>query len=104
MRAKKCFAIAIVAISIATLCEGLDYESLHRARKSIVYIRMNRTFGQAYFPTSGTGFLVHPDGYVITNWHVVADKIEVSIGGNVRDINAKVLDLDAVLDSGTAEE
>jgi S1-C subfamily serine protease len=100
----KIAAFAILAVCVSTLCHGLDFESLHRARKSVVYVRMNRTFGQAYFPTSGTGFLVHRDGYVITNRHVVADHIEMSINGKAREINAKVLDLEVVLDSGTKDE
>jgi S1-C subfamily serine protease len=103
-RFRKFAAFGMLAAGVSTLCHGLDYESLHKARKSVVYVRMNRTFGHAYFPTSGTGFLVHPDGYMITNRHVVADQIEMSIDGKVREINAKVLDLEVVLDSGSKDE
>jgi hypothetical protein len=42
-------------------------------------VKTERIFKYEKFPVSGSGFFIHPDGYVLTNWHVVADQIEGSL-------------------------
>lgn len=96
--------LAALTVSAPVLAQAIDRDVLRNAIDAVVYLRMNRSFGNAYFTTSGTGFLVHPDGYILTNWHVVADTIEINLDGIARDVNAKVLDLEAVLHSGTERE
>ena len=50
----------------------------------------------------GTGFLVHSDGYIVTNYHVVQDASEIKIRGIQNDYNsifeASVVQVDAYLD------
>lgn len=96
--------LVILAASITAPAQSVDRAALKKAMDSVVFLRMSRSFGHAYFTTSGTGFFVHPDGYVLTNWHVVADTVEMRMDGVVRDINAKVLDLEVVIGSGSANE
>ncbi len=96
--------LLVLLPSASALSQGVDRDGLQNAMDSVVFLKMNRSFGHAYFTTSGTGFFVHQDGYVITNWHVVADTVEMRMDGVVRDINAKVLDLEVVLHSGTSKE
>jgi S1-C subfamily serine protease len=57
-----------------------------------------------YFPTSGSGFFVHPDGYILTNWHVIANQIEMRVFGEDREISTNILAIEAVLHSGTPNE
>ena len=99
-------AAALVALlaGAQTFAQTIDRAALDNAIDSVVFLRMNRTYGNAYFTSSGTGFLVHPDGYIITNWHVVADTIEIRLDGVPRDIDAKVLELQAVIHSGSGHE
>ncbi len=84
--------------------EAVTAEMLRHISDSAVFIRTERVFQNRKFPTSGSGFFVHKDGYVLTNWHVVADQIEGSLWQKEREINAKVLKLTVVIDSGLPSE
>ena len=47
----------------------------------------------------GSGFIISPDGYVLTNYHVVADASEVKVKlGDSREFNAKVVGSDQQYD------
>ena len=47
----------------------------------------------------GSGFIISPDGYVLTNYHVVADASDVKVKlGDSREINAKVVGSDQQYD------
>lgn len=96
--------LVILTASVIARAQSVDQSALRSAIDSVVFLKMNRSFGNSYFTTSGTGFFVHPDGYVLTNWHVVADTVEMWTNGVLRDINAKVLDLEVVIHSGSDGE
>ena len=47
----------------------------------------------------GSGFIISPDGYVLTNYHVVADASEVKVKlGDSREFTAKVVGSDQQYD------
>jgi S1-C subfamily serine protease len=87
-----------------TSASELDQALLGQIIKSTVFIRAERVYQGSYFPSSGSGFVIHPDGYVLTNYHVVGDKIEAMAFGQRRTITAKVIELNVVFNSGTLEE
>jgi serine protease Do len=49
---------------------GTDFASIAQQYQGAVCL-ITVALGHQYF--SGTGFVISPDGYVLTNWHVVAD-------------------------------
>ena len=82
----------------------ISSNTLQNLAQSAVFLRAERVFKIEGFETSGSGFFVHPDGYILTNWHVVADQIEGQIWQKEREISAKVVRLTAVIDSGSPAE
>jgi S1-C subfamily serine protease len=94
----------IVAVAVSQSTPALDREELERATQATAYLRVARVFHGIYFPTTGTGFFIHPDGYLLTNWHVIADQIEMYVDGERREIPTNVLSLEVVIASGTPQE
>lgn len=95
---------ALAAAGPARAQGGISPEDVQRAIAASVFVKAQRVVYSNEFPTSGSGFFVHPDGYVLTNWHVVADQIQTDLWGKEREVNARVLRLTAVIDSGSPEE
>jgi len=87
-----------------TATEAVPEEVLRDLSSSAVFIRADRVYHHNRLPTTGSGFFVHPEGYILTNWHVVADQIQMPIMEVEREINAKVLKLTVVVNSGQPNE
>lgn len=51
---------------------GTDFASIAQQNQAAVGL-ITVAFGRDYY--SGTGFVITPDGYLLTNWHVVADSL-----------------------------
>src|SRR5439155_11271711 len=49
---------------------GTDFAAIAQQNQGAVGL-VTVSFGRAYY--NGTGFVITPDGYMLTNWHVVAD-------------------------------
>jgi len=97
--------LAVVCLcSFSTQSEELDKAMLRRGIDATVFIKSERVFRGLYFPGYGTGFFVHPEGYVLTNWHVVADQIVVRIWDDMSEIKTRVLKLEVVVNSGLPDE
>jgi S1-C subfamily serine protease len=96
--------MAFTMCAVTTTASELDQTVLGRIIKSTVFIRANRVYQGSYFPSSGSGFVIHQDGYVLTNYHVVGDKIDAFAFGQRRTITARVIELNVVFDSGTLAE
>ncbi|MDA3909379.1 MAG: trypsin-like peptidase domain-containing protein [Sulfurimonas sp.] len=93
----------------------LSYNNvLENVRTSVVNISTRKTitspntFGNPYnngqdrMPqgASGSGVIISTNGYIVTNYHVVAgaDEIKVSIAGDKKEYNAKLIGTDAKSD------
>lgn len=73
---------------------------LEDARHAVVLVKAVRLYAGGAFPSSGTGFFVHPSGYVITNEHVVGKTIHVPAEDGYHTYEAPIVDLKVVIDSG----
>lgn len=98
------FLLITATTTFAQSNASISSESLDQIVRASVFIRVERVFHYEGFDTSGSGFFVHRDGYLITNRHVVADQIEADLWGRERDISAKVTRLVAVINSGMPNE
>jgi S1-C subfamily serine protease len=98
------FALAVLGLAASSSSQSINPETLSRATRATVLVKAQRVYRGSHFPSSGTGFFITADGYVLTNLHVIADQIETRLFGRKREISTKVLGLEVVIDSGTAEE
>ena len=74
------------------------------ARESVVYILAyerveNQIFKKGFKREKGSGVIVHPDGYIVTNYHVIekATHIEITLN-NKKEYLADVIGIDPVTD------
>ncbi len=71
-------AVAAAEAQTATLdakmraIRGTDFASIAQQSQAAVGL-ITAAFGREYF--DGTGFVIAPDGHMLTNWHVVADSL-----------------------------
>ncbi|MGH7569344.1 MAG: FHA domain-containing protein [Gemmatimonadales bacterium] len=71
-------AVAAAEAQTATLdakmraIRGTDFASIAQQSQAAVGL-ITAAFGREYY--DGTGFVIAPDGYMLTNWHVVADSL-----------------------------
>jgi len=96
--------LALLAITLAG-CQGSD---LSEVKESVVRVFVYNTNGTVM--STGSGFLVHSEEYVATNWHVIEDALgaagkgrEVQVGFLTSNnqplfIGAKVLRYDEAVD------
>jgi len=107
LRKAALFASAIsVAVAIGGVPAGaneLDPVVKDKISKATVYVKAKRHYKGVAVPSSGTGFFVHPDGLVLTNWHVVADKLQAKIYGDWRNVATEMKALTIVVGSGTGQ-
>lgn len=96
----------IVAIGWSASTHGstVDRGLIQKAVRSTVYIEVERVFRGSDFSNAGSGFFVHSDGFIMTNWHVVADQVELRMRGVMREISLTVLQINVIVDPGTPRE
>jgi S1-C subfamily serine protease len=97
-------AFALCSMEVAAAATELDQAVLEQIIRSTVFVRANRVYRGNYFPSTGTGFVIHSEGYILTNHHVVADEIEAMVYGQQQTIKAKIIELNVVFDSGSLAE
>ncbi len=83
--------------------EGIDPAAVRQVVAATVFIKVKQAFEDQQQSSSGTGFFVTADGYLLTNWHVVADRMTINQMGQQREVRAEAR-LTVVVDSGSAAE
>ncbi len=99
-----CIALLLSLASSTSWSADLAAPALERAVDASVFVTVNRVFRGRYYPSSGSGFFVHPGGYVLTNWHVVSDQVMAELYGEEREVSTKVVSLEVVVNSGKPAE
>ena len=98
------FLLAIVWWGGAVGAATIDRSKIQNAVRATVYIEVERVYHGYDLSNAGSGFFVHPDGFVMTNWHVVADQVEMFWSGAVRELSLTVVRVDVVVNPGSPSE
>jgi len=97
-------ALAGMVCSSVLAQDQIDATALDRATQATVLINVSRVYRGGQFHSSGTGFFVSSDGHIMTNWHVVAEQINMFIYGQQREVSTHVQSIEVVVDSGKPQE
>ena len=99
---KKIIIILLFVFNISSVsAQALASEIIERIKKSTVYIEVVHKFPftTEEVPTSGSGFFIRDDGFVVTNYHVVQPLLS-AYGLN---FPAPVKEIHVILNSGTSD-
>jgi S1-C subfamily serine protease len=98
-------AVAVSGSTGADAVSAADFdEALQRAIDATVFVKVDRLYRGDGIRTTGTGFVIHEDGWVLTNAHVVSDTITIPMQGEVRRARSTVSGMTVVIGSGEAGE
>ncbi len=100
-------ATIVAAVMLTQVCappaeaQGLSADTVSKIKDAVVLIDVTLTTADGEIGGSGSGFVVSPDGNIITNAHVVSMVTENQVGGTVV---AESRDVEVVFHPGTAQE
>ena len=94
---------ALAACPLSARGEPLKPEVLRRAKRATVLVVTAHQGRAGSYVTTGTGFFVHPQGYLVTNAHVVGDSrlVRVVLHSGLperRALTARVVKVDRAVD------
>jgi len=99
-----CACIMLSIPAMAGADQLISPEILRNAMEATVLIKAERVYQGSQAPSFGTGFFVHSDGYLITNHHVIANNIGINLYGKYHEVPTKIISLEVVIGSGSADE
>jgi S1-C subfamily serine protease len=82
---------------------GVD-EPLQRAIDATVFVKVDRLYRGDGLQTTGTGFVIHEDGWVLTNAHVVSDTVTIEGQDQTRRVRSTVSGITVIIGSGGDSE
>lgn len=100
---RKSFFLFFAAVAAALKAEQTG-QVLEKATAASVYIKAERNFRGHRIPTVGSGFFIDGKGTVLTNWHVVAEQVEIPTEDRVVEIATMVGTIQVVMGSGGADK
>ena len=96
---------ALAVCPLSARGEPLKPEVLRRAKRATVLVVTAHQGRAGSYVTTGTGFFVHPQGYLVTNAHVVGDSrlVRVVLHSGLperRALTAQVVKVDRATENG----
>jgi len=79
-------------------------DPVQAAMDASVFLEVERTYNSVLFTTQGSGFFVHREGYLLTNWHVVSPELSFLAEDGEHRVETLVRAVTAVVGSGTERE
>jgi len=79
-------------------------ELVDRATAATVLIRVDHVYLSEEIAKFGTGFLIHPDGYLLTDADLVAPTVDQEVAGHIVKVKSTIQRTTVVEHSGTPDE
>jgi S1-C subfamily serine protease len=98
------FATLICCSWSPTAESGSQPNRIVEAARATVFIKVERRYHGYDVTTTGSGFFISSNGYILTNQHVVSETIEGYLWGEDREINVTIVSLKVIAETGTEAE
>jgi S1-C subfamily serine protease len=95
--------VAALAPSLAS-AQSVHQSALSNAIEATVYLEVERSYHGDRYWTTGSGFFLNREGYILTNSHIVGDYVVLDIGERKVAVELTVISVKVVLHPRTSRQ